>query len=268
MGNAQDPAAVMPPNDAWRELLNAATQPYRAAGTFAYHFARGKLGRDPVFQHLVSQGLLRPPAVVDPGDVGRARGDVLRVLDIGSGQGLLASLMQAMHQQQHAGAWPTTWPKPASTVQYCGVELMPKDVARAQAALTHWLPQGMPTPQLICGNMCDTPYPASDVVVILDVLHYVDIAAQDQVLQRVHDALRPGGRLLLRIGDQSSPKGFRASQWVDRVVTNIRGHRAPPTWGRPLAQWVSVLESLGFQVKAVPKSEGTPFANVLLVADR
>ena len=116
--------------------------------------------------------------------------------------------------------------------------------------------------------MCDTPYPASDVVVILDVLHYVDIAAQDQVLQRVHDALRPGGRLLLRIGDQSSAKGFRASQWVDRVVTNIRGHRAPPTWGRPLVQWVSVLERLGFQVKAVPKSEGTPFANVLLVADR
>jgi SAM-dependent methyltransferase len=253
----------VPPADAWRALLNAATQPYRAAGQFAYHFARGKLGRDPVFLHLVSQGLLRPPSAGVAGDAG-----TLRVLDIGSGQGLLASLMQAMHQQHQASAWPATWPMPASTIQYCGVELMPKDVARAEAALKHWLPAGMPAPQLICGNMCDTPYPASDVVVILDVLHYVDIAAQDQVLQRVHDALRPGGRLLLRIGDQASAKGFRASQWVDRVVTNIRGHRAPPTWGRPLAQWVSVLESLGFQVKAVPKSEGTPFANVLLVADR
>ena len=139
MANAQDPAAVMQPNDAWRELLNAATQPYRAAGTFAYHFARGKLGRDPVFQHLVSQGLLQPPGVEGAGGVGglggvgRADGDVLRVLDIGSGQGLLASLMQAMHQQQQAGAWPATWPKPGSMVQYCGVELMPKDVARAQA---------------------------------------------------------------------------------------------------------------------------------------
>jgi SAM-dependent methyltransferase len=257
------------PADAWRALLNAATQPYRAAGQFAYYFARGKLGRDPVFLHLVSQGLLRPPGVgsTDGGDSGQGNRP-LQVLDIGSGQGLLASLMQAMHQQQQAGVWPSTWPLPATTVQYCGVELMPKDVARAEAALKHWLPAGMPAPQLICGNMCDTTYPASDVVVILDVLHYVDIAAQDQVLQRVHDALRPGGRLLLRIGDQASAKGFRASQWVDRVVTNIRGHRAPPTWGRPLAQWVNVLESLGFQVKAVPKSEGTPFANVLLVADR
>ena len=43
--------------------------------------------------------------------------------------------------------------------------------------------------------------PACDLVVILDVLHYVDPAAQAGVLRRVLDALAPGGRLLLRIGD-------------------------------------------------------------------
>ena len=117
-------------------------------------------------------------------------------------------------------------------------------------------------------------------MVILDVLHYVDHAAQRQLLQRVHEALRQGaatprspaaapapGRLLLRVGDAASQRGFAVSQWVDRVVTTVRGHRVPPTWGRPLADWVALLAGLGFQVHAVPMSQGTPFANVLLVAD-
>ena len=114
--------------------------------------------------------------------------------------------------------------------------------------------------------MCSTPIPPCDVVVILDVLHYVDPAAQEGVLRRVHAALRPGGRLLLRVGDASARRGFAISQWVDRVVTMVRGHRVPPTYGRTLAEWQAVLRRLGFDVQPVPMSRGTPFANVLLVA--
>ncbi len=239
---------------AWRALLDNATQRYRAAGRFAYHFARGKLGRDPVFRHLVQAGLLVP----------HGHASDVRLLDIGSGQSLLASLTHEMKSMHDAGRWPPVWQAPPTGVRYTGLELMPKDVERARTALAS-LPQA---PTLVCGDMCAVALPDSDVVVILDVLHYVDIAAQDRVLERVRDCLRPGGRLLLRVGDQSSPRGFAASQWVDRIVTNIRGHRAPPTWGRPLTQWITKLESLGFEVQAVPKSEGTPFANVLLVADR
>jgi hypothetical protein len=104
--------------------------------------------------------------------------------------------------------------------------------------------------------------------VILDVLHYVDHAAQAALLQRVHAALRPGGRLLLRVGDAASRRGFLISQWVDRIVTTVRGHHVPPTWGRTLPEWIAVLSAQGFAVQPVPMSQGTPFANVLLVADR
>ena len=38
---------------AWRRLLDRASAPYRGAGRFAWHFARGKLGHDPVFRHLL-----------------------------------------------------------------------------------------------------------------------------------------------------------------------------------------------------------------------
>lgn len=239
---------------AWSELHAAASAPYLAAGRFAYHFARGKLGRDPVFRYLVAQGLLQPS---------HAR-ETVRLLDIGSGQSLLASLTHAMAVMQRAGTWPATWPAPPRSVHYTGIELMPRDVERARKAL-RTLPIA---PTLLCANMCDVDYPDSDVVVILDVLHYVDIQAQDAVLARVHHCLAPGGRLLLRVGDQDSRGGFAASQWVDRVVTTLRGHRAPPTWGRPLSAWTSRLEAIGFGVTAVPKSEGTPFANVLLVAQK
>jgi hypothetical protein len=103
--------------------------------------------------------------------------------------------------------------------------------------------------------------------VILDVLHYVDHTAQVRELERVRAALAPRGRLLLRVGDASRRIGFAMSQWVDAAVALARGHRALPTHGRTLAEWTALLERLGFDVRAMPMSQGTPFANVLLVAE-
>ena len=110
-------------------------------------------------------------------------------------------------------------------------------------------------------------FPAVDVVVILDVLHYITVPEQDQVLARVREALdTTRGTLLLRVGDAARKRGFWASQWVDAVVTFVRGHRVVPQYGRTLAQWIAQLQSLGFTVQSQPMSQGTPFANVLLVA--
>ncbi len=239
-----------PTDAAWRRLHERATEPYRKAGNFAWHFARGKLGRDPVFRGLVERGL-----------IGEARG---RVVDIGCGQGLFASLLSAMSAMQaQPGEWPASWPAAPKAARYTGIELMPKDVARAQASAGHL----QPTPRFVCADMCKAELPPSDLVVILDVLHYVDLEAQEGVLRRVRVALQPGGRLLLRVGDAASRRGFAISQWVDRTVTRIRGHRVSPTWGRTLKDWMALLERLGFSVQSIPMSEGTPFANVLLVAD-
>jgi SAM-dependent methyltransferase len=236
-GAAAVPAQA-PADAAWTRLHDAACAPYRRSSRWAWHWARGKLGHDPVFRGLLQRGELPAQA---------------RVVDIGCGQGLLASLLQACADLQRAGQWPAVWPVAASAVAYTGIELMPKDVARADAAM-----RGLAlAPRFVCADMRQAPLPACDVAVILDVLHYVDHAAQDRLLQRVRQALQPQGRLLLRVGDQSDT----------RIVTWARGHRVPPTWGRPLAQWVQALQALGFVVQAVPQSQGTLFANVLLVAD-
>jgi len=229
---------------AWPALIRRASASYRPAGRFALHFARGKLRWDPVFRHFLSQGLIVSNS---------------RVLDIGCGQGLLASLLDAAEDQARRGRWPAGWAPPPSGVRVTGIELSAREVARARDALGAGA-------EFVCGDMRSVAFPAADTVVILDVLHYVERHEQDEVLARVRAALGPRGTLLLRVGDAASRRRFAASQWVDRLVFFLRGCRARPTHGRAVSEWVAHLVGLGFTVSERPMSQGTPFANVLLVA--
>ncbi len=228
----------------WSDLRDAASEPYRRAGHFAWRFARGKLGLDPVFQHLLSQGLIAPRA---------------HVLDIGCGQGLLASLLRACTLLAPQGRWPSQWAAAPAAARVTGIDLRPRDIERARASLGG-------AAEFVCGDMRQIPFPEADTVVLLDVLHYINVAEQNEVLVRVRRALPPQGTLLLRVGDATARPGFRFSQWVDTVVAWMRLHRVVPLAGRPLAEWVAQLESLGFDVRSQPMSRGTLFSNVLLVA--
>lgn len=225
-------------------LVDSAAAPYRRAGRFAWHFARGKLKADPVFAYLLKQGLLT---------------DRARILDIGCGQGLLASWLLSARTSQEQGKWPADWPPAPQPATFHGIELMPQDVKRAQQALGKFA-------RFTQADMCAAVFEPADAVVILDVLHYVDLASQDGVLQRVRAALPPGGRLILRVGDADGGLAFSCSVWVDRMVTFVRGHRGGRLYCRSLPQWKKTLEGLGFEVISMPMSQGTPFANVLLVA--
>jgi len=229
---------------AWRAMVTAASEPYQRAGKFAWHFARGKLRWDPVFAHLLARGLIAPRT---------------RVLDIGCGQGLLASLLAAAAQAAREGRWPSDWAEAPVDVRVSGIEVLERDVERARDALGAGF-------DIVCADMRTAPFAAVDAVVILDVLHYVSIAEQDAVLARVRAALPIGGRLVLRIGDASARRGFFASSWVDRFVKLARGQGFGGQTGRTLAAWKSRLAELGFAVESEPMHAGTPFANVLLFA--
>jgi SAM-dependent methyltransferase len=235
---------------AWRALVDRAAAPYGGFRRFAWHFARSKLRMDPVFRHLLSQGLLTLPQA----------GTGVRVLDIGCGQGVLAGLLLAAGRVAVDGGWPTGWAPPPRLATYTGIDLMPREIGWAQAAF------GDPA-TFTCADMRRVPLPPCEVVVLLDVLHYVAPDDQDTLLARAHSALVPGGRLLLRVGDASASGGFRASQWVDRIVTRVRGNPVA-LHGRTLPAWRATLADIGFAVRAQPMSQGTPFSNVLLVADR
>ncbi len=224
-------------------LIDAAAAPYREAGHFAWHFARGKIRTDPAFMGLLRRGLIAPHA---------------RVVDLGCGQGLLASTLLAAASLSARGHWPADWPAAPVGVEVHGIELMQRDVERAQRAIGSLA-------AIEQGDIRATPFGTADAVVILDVLHYIPREDQDAVLTRVRAALRSGGTLLLRVGDASAGLRFKVGSWVDRAVMVARGHRLEKLHCRPLEEWIATLERLGFRVEAVPMSEGTPFANVLLV---
>ena len=236
------------PSSLIKELVERAAAPYRTAGRFAWKFARGKLRGDPVFAGLLEHGLIPHGA---------------RILDIGCGQGLLASWLLTARAMHHEGRWPEHWPAPPNPRSIHGIELMTRDVARAQRALRT---MGSPTTTFTTGDMCQVDFGKADAVVIVDVLHYVGIAAQNDVLRRVRDALAPAGILLLRVGDAGAGLPFKVSVWVDHVVAFARGHRNARLYCRPLAAWRAVLSELGFAVSTRAMNQGTPFANVLLVA--
>ncbi len=227
----------------WSTLVESASAPYQRSGRFAWHFARGKLRRDPVFSHLIERGLIAPHS---------------RVLDIGCGQGLLASLIRAAARLASQGRWPSHWAEAPVGVRIAGIEVLARDVARARAALGD-------SAEFVCADMRSAAFAAADTVVLLDVLHYLSIAEQDAVLARVRIALPEGGRLVLRVGDAASRGRFAASRWVDRLVTLMRGQGFGRHAGRTLAQWQQRLRELGFAVASEPMGKGTPFANVLLV---
>ena len=226
-----------------RTLIDRAAQPYRSAGNFAWHFAKGKLRGDPVFFGLLEHGLI---------------GDCSRLIDLGCGQGLLASWLLEARALYESGDWPENWPAAPKVENIWGLELMPKDVKRARTALGD-----RATFEL--GDMRTADFGQTEAAVILDVLHYIDHDAQEDVLRRVRAALPAGGTFITRIGDAAGGLPFYFSNWVDHAAFLLRGHRSYKVYCRTLNEWLEVLKRNGFEAAPLPMHKGTPFISVMLV---
>jgi SAM-dependent methyltransferase len=225
-------------------LIQAAAEPYRWADWYAYWFAKIKLRMDPAFSTILKQGLIP---------------DGSRLLDLGCGQGLLASSLLAARSLAGKGCWPDEWAPPPAYSSFSGIDSVALDIERAKQALGR---QG----DFRAADICTADFGQADVIVILDVLHYIDHAAQEDVLRRVKQALRPNGRLILRVGNAAGGFWFRASYWYDRLVWFLRTRQDNPLYCRSLDDWIMALENLGFKVRHEDMGRGISLANTLLVA--
>lgn len=227
-------------------LVDDASRPFLASGRFAYHYARGKLGGDPIFRELLRRGVLP---------------DRGHLLDLGCGQGSLFAWLLAARRHYERGHWPVDWAPAPDFQRLRGIELMQNDVTRAGRSFG----ADHPVVQVEQGDMNHAEFGAVDAVTILDALHYFNHDQQVEVLRRIREALPARGVFVTRIGDASAGLPFHISNWVDHAVTFARGHRLPRLYCRTLAEWKHVLRESGFEVESDDMSEGKPFANVMLV---
>jgi uncharacterized protein (DUF2062 family)/trans-aconitate methyltransferase len=214
--------------------IDPASAPFLDGGIFEWEFARSKYRYDPVYATLRS----------DPGFVSRS------VVDLGCGDGLAAGLL-------YFGLAPETDPPE----EYFGIDASAKAIRRARKCLGE-------RARFEVGDISAFPPPPATTILMIDVLHYLPLAGQDQALDLAVEALAPGGRLFLREADAAAGRAFRRTASAERWRARFRRGPMPDFHFRTAAEWRHALTSRGLTVQAQDSSEGTPFANILLIADR
>jgi SAM-dependent methyltransferase len=178
-----------------------------------------------------------------------------RVLDLGSGHGLLAfALSLGSHERE-----------------IIGIDHDPARVRLAEAAALG-LPVGS-RPRFEVGDLKERlwSFPSGSLVGIamIDILHYFDPATQQFLVSQAARVLAPGGVLALREIDSDDGIKARANRLYERLATGVGFTRSagPKLSFRGASGWISLLESTGFSVRS-ERCGPVFFADVLFVAQR
>lgn len=201
-----------------------------------FHYVRMKLIGDPVMR-----------MIADIGD-GRSLGEVL---DVGTGRGQLPLVLLELGRAERVRGF--DWDEEKI------------EAARAAALEPPELAAHFEVADMTAQ---DTSYPESDSVLLVDVIHYLPIDDQDRVIDRAAAAVRPGGRLLLREAD--TERGWRSAVTLaeEKLFTLLRFNRGAEVTFRSARSIVARLERAGLSCRVEPAWGGTPFSNVLIIAER
>jgi len=226
------------------QVVKRAAGSYRASGRSAYYFARFKLRYDPFYSLLLQQQLVPAGA---------------RILDLGCAQGLLAAWLVAARQCYSQGLWDDTCPVPVPIESYRGVDRNQAEIRRARLALGN-------SAEFIVGDILAEHISEANLIVLLDVLHYLEYGAQVKLLRLIRDALTMEGSLLIRVGDGASRTRAYISRWVDRLVVRLRSGNPAVVYCRSLTEWFQVLGEAGYAVQEIARQSSLGYANSLLRA--
>ena len=123
-----------------------------------------------------------------------------------------------------------------------------------------------PRIQFAVGDVLTCDYPECDVVLLLDVLHYWEPAKQQLILNRARQALRPGGRLILRDGTREKSDEYRRLQRWETFATRFGLNRTlEGLHFLTQAEMETVLRNAGFASWEIKRDAGRD-SNVLWVA--
>jgi SAM-dependent methyltransferase len=210
-------------------LIPAVTRRYDGASRFTRNFVPSKLRRDPATATILSYAA-------------RA-GGLGHVVDLGCGRGQLGLALLLS-----GGASRVT-----------GLDLDRRKVAEANAAA-----RGLPA-TFVAADLSRAEVPAGDTALMADVLYQLPDGAQVPVLEGMARAARR--RIVMRLFDPD--RGWRSAfgMAMEHAGRALRrdGAAVKPM---PVDAVVARFEERGFRCTVTPCWAGTPFPNVLLLAER
>lgn len=168
-----------------------------------------------------------------------------QVLDVGCGRGQFTFLLQELGLASSA----------------LGIDWDERKVPVARLAASAGF-------DFVVGDVVRTQFPASDTVLLIDLLHYLPRAEQRSLLEKAADAVRPGGRLLVRELDRAS-RGGALGRASERLAAGTGYNRGVELEFTSLKEISDELSRLGFSCE-VRATRRAPFflPNVLLLATR
>jgi SAM-dependent methyltransferase len=217
------------PASDYRQAIARVAARYARGRRAAAGYVRGKLASDPVTARVASVGSLG------------------EVVDVGCGRGQLDVLLLEAARATHVH----------------GIDWDAKKIEDARQAA-----DGLGNARFEVGDVRVSAIAPCDTVLLIDVLHYMTAAEQDVVLARATEAAR--SRVLIRELDPD--RGWRsavtrAQEWITTGLGYNRGARSGASV-RSIEGIAARLRAGGFAVSVEPCWGVTPFANVLIVAQR
>ena len=198
-----------------------------------YYYSRIKLNTDPLY----------------PGVAAALRGSAAPLLDLGCGIGLLAHALRAGAVQ----------------VPYLGVDNDAKKIAQARRAAAD---AGLPGAAFEVVDLARGFPPHRGSVAILDVLQYLDDAAQQRLLDAAIAMLDPGARLVIRSGIEDGSRRMRVTRGFDRAANALGWMNTAPKRYPTRDALGDTLRRAGLEPTFTSLRGNTPFNNWLVVATR
>ena len=221
-------------------LFDAAAGRFLDVGVTAWEFARAKLRRDPIYTAALAT-LPRSGATL---------------VDVGCGQGLALAVLVEAAAAVTGGDWPADGPPPPRFDRLMGIETRGRVAAMARRALGAGVeivhdaaPHGLP--------------PQMTAVLVFDVLHLMQLADQERLMNDILARLEPRGMVLVRDVDAAAGVGFHAVRIGNRLKHIAVGHFRRTFHFRTATEWTTFFSDVGWAVESWPMGHGTPFANVL-----
>jgi len=227
---------------AWVRLADDAARRYLESGVSHWEFVRAKLRHDPMYHQILGTGFLPDDGLL---------------LDLGCGRGIVLSLLLTATERHDRGEWDLDGSTPPRNLALVGVE-----AREAHAAVAELATGG--SARVTVADLTIWTLPPARAILMLDVLHYLSAAEQEDLLRRAAAALQPGGVILIREPDSGRRVRFLVTRLGERMTSVLRGHWRQRFHYRRTEAWLALLEREGLTVSSRPSSRGTPFSNLLI----